>query len=214
MKANEQLMKGHLSMHIENIRIDEIISFDKDPRKNDQAVDAVARSIEAFGFNCPIIIGPDNRICAGHTRWKAARKLGLKTVPVVKVDELTGEKFLAFNIADNQTARLAQWQDDLLTELLETLSAGQIDMESLGFSKDELEARLSGSTEIDWQSADDELNKEVASRWAIIPMRVPADMKPVIREALEAKAIQYRIKIKDPAVVAGIVVKKLLGLGE
>jgi len=109
-------------MKIEHVSPDELTPFDKNPRKNDHAVDAVARSIEAFGFNCPIVAGPDNRICAGHTRWKAAKKLGLATVPVVKVDTLTAEKFVAFNIADNQTARMAQWQDDLLGELLELVS--------------------------------------------------------------------------------------------
>ncbi|MCD7758382.1 MAG: ParB N-terminal domain-containing protein [Bacteroides uniformis] len=94
-------MKGS-DMCRESVRVDAIVPFDKNPRKNDLAVEAVARSIAAFGFNCPIIIGPDNRICAGHARWKAAKKLGLKTVPVIKVDALIGEKFMAFNIADNR----------------------------------------------------------------------------------------------------------------
>lgn len=199
-------------MRIEKISIDEIIPFDKVPRRNDGAVDAVARSIEAFGFNCPIVIGPDNRICAGHTRWKAAKKLGLTSVPVVKVNALTGEKFLAFNIADNQTAELAQWQDDLLAELLETLSESQFDMDTLGFSKDELDARLNASVMVDWGAEDTELDKEIASRWAVIPIRVPAGSKTAIREALAAKAIQLRIKERDPAVAAGLIIKRLLGL--
>ncbi len=139
-------------MRIERVRVDKIIPFDKNPRKNDQAVDAVARSISASGFNCPIIVGPVNRICAGHTRWRAAKKLGLKTVPVIRVDALTGKKFVAFNIADNQTAKRAQWEDGLLLDLLDTLSKEQFDMESLGFDKDELEARLGPTIEIDWKT--------------------------------------------------------------
>lgn len=201
-------------MRIENIAIEKIIPFDRDPRKNDEAVDAVARSIEAFGFNCPIVVGPDNRICAGHTRWRAAKKLKLKTIPVVRVDELTGEKFLAFNIADNQTARLAQWQDDLLAELLGVLSKSSINMDSLGFSKDELDARLSETAKIDWDMEDDEQEKEIASRWAVIPLKFPANMKSSIREALAAKAAHYGVKKKDPAIASGAVVKILLGMGE
>lgn len=61
-------------MHFEMVRIEDVIPFDKTPRRNDDAVDAVARNIHAFGFNCPIIVGPDNRICAGHTRWKPSLK--------------------------------------------------------------------------------------------------------------------------------------------
>lgn len=199
-------------MRIEKINIDEIVPFDKVPRRNDDAVDAVARSIEAFGFNCPIVIGPDNRICAGHTRWKAAKKLGLDSVPVVRVSALTGERFIAFNIADNQTAKLAQWQDDLLAELLETLSGSQIDMDALGFSKEEIDARLNTGTTIDWATEDDMLNKEIAARWAVIPVRVPASNKVAMREALAAKAIQFHIKERDPAVTAGLVLKRILGL--
>jgi site-specific DNA-methyltransferase (adenine-specific) len=201
-------------MRIEHVAIEEITPFDRDPRKNDDAVDAVARSIEAFGFNCPIIVGPDNRICAGHTRWKAAKKLGLETVPVVKVDGLTGEKFLAFKIADNQTARLAQWQDDLLAELLKILSSSTINMDSLGFSKDELDARLSESAEINWDTEDAEQAKEVASRWAVIPLKFPANMKSLVREAFAAKAMHYGVRAKDPAIASGAVVKILLGMGE
>lgn len=199
-------------MRIEKIDIGKIIPFDKAPRRNDDAVDAVARSIEAFGFNCPIVIGPDNQICAGHTRWKAAKKLGLNNVPVVRVNALTGEKFLAFNIADNQTAKLAQWQDDLLAELLETLSGSQIDLDALGFSKEEIDARLKAGTTIDWATEDDMLNKEIAARWAVIPVRVPAGIKAPMREALAAKAIQFRIKERDPGVTAGLVLKRILRL--
>lgn len=201
-------------MRIENVRIEKVFPFDKNPRKNNAAVDAVARSIEAFGFNCPIIIGPDNRICAGHTRWRAAKKLGMRTIPVVRIDGLTEDKFLAFNIADNQTARLAEWQNDLLLELLNTLTKSQDDLGSLGFSKDELAARINPSMEIDWNFADAELETEIASKWAVIRLKVPATKKMLLREALSAKAKQLRIKERDPAVIAGIIVGKLLGLEE
>ena len=75
--------------------------YEKNPRINHHAVNAVSRSIQEFGFNCPIVVDSNMRICAGHTRWKAANKLKLESVPVIVVDSLIAEKFIAFNIADN-----------------------------------------------------------------------------------------------------------------
>lgn len=199
-------------MKLEHMSPNELVPFDRNPRRNEHAVDAVARSIEAFGFNCPIVAGPDNRICAGHTRWKAAKKLGLKTVPVVKVDALAAEKFVAFNIADNQTGHLAQWQDDILAELLGLLSNSQIDMEAMGFTDEEIEARLQPAAELDWNMADEELKDEVATGWAMIPLRIPVSVKSVYRTALAKLAKKNSIKDKDSSVAAGKVVGILLGM--
>ena len=127
-------------MRIELVKIEALIPFDKNPRKNEQAVDAVARSIQAFGFNSPIIVGADNRICAGHSRWKAAKKLGLETVPVIKIPTLSGEKFTAFNIADNQIASIAEWENDLLAELLDELKTAGANFADLGFTEKEFRA--------------------------------------------------------------------------
>ena len=129
-------------MELEHIPPMELKPYDKNPRINDHSVDAVARSITEFGFNCPIVIGPDNRICAGHTRWKAAMKLGLETVPVCRVDALVAEKFVAFNIADNQTASLAMWDEDILPELLAELKEAAVRLPSLGFSDQELKSLM------------------------------------------------------------------------
>lgn len=76
--------------------------------------------------------------CAGHTPWKAATKLGLKTVPVLRVDSLTAERFIAFNIADNQTASLAMWEESTLKELLDELRESNTDLADLGFSDTDL----------------------------------------------------------------------------
>ena len=199
-------------MQIEYMHPDALTPFDKNPRKNDHAVDAVARSIEVFGFNCPIVVGPDNRICAGHTRWKAARKLGLEAIPVVKVDALAAEKFVAFNLADNQTSRLAQWQDDLLAELLGLLANSQLEWGTLGFTTEEIEARLKPAAELDWDLADETLKDEVTAGWAMIPLRVPVGAKATYRAALSELAKKNAVKDKDPAVAAGKVVGRLLGL--
>jgi ParB-like chromosome segregation protein Spo0J len=80
---------------------DAITPYDRNPRINDNAVDAVARSIEEFGFRQPVVVDEDNVIIVGHTRWKAATKLGLERIPVHVAEGLTPEKAKAYRIADN-----------------------------------------------------------------------------------------------------------------
>ena len=89
--------------------IDDIRPYERNPRLNDQAVDAVARSLEEFGFRQPIVVDAEGVIVCGHTRWKAARKLGLAKVPVHVAKDLSPEQIRAYRIADNQTATLAEW---------------------------------------------------------------------------------------------------------
>ena len=79
-------------MQIEQMQIGKIKPFEKNPRRNDDSVDAVANSIKAFGFRAPIIVDRDLVIIAGHTRWKAAKKLQLKTVPVIIAEDMTEEQ--------------------------------------------------------------------------------------------------------------------------
>lgn len=105
--------------------------YERNPRDNDKAVDAVAESIKEFGFLQPIVIDKDGVIAAGHTRLKAAEKLGLEQVPVVMADELTEEQIKAFRLADNKTAELADWNFVLLDE--ELASFEEIDMTKFGF---------------------------------------------------------------------------------
>ena len=117
-------------MDILNLGLEEIKPYEKNPRNNDNAVDAVAASIREFGFKVPIIIDKNNIIVAGHTRYKAAKKLGLKTVPCIKADDLTDEQVKAFRLADNKVAEQADWDFELLNEELETIT---MDMEQFGF---------------------------------------------------------------------------------
>ena len=88
-------------MEIIEKRLNELTPYKNNPRKNDQAVDAVAASIKAFGFKVPIVIDRDGVIVCGHTRAKAAKKLKLESVPCVVADDLTEEEIKAFRIADN-----------------------------------------------------------------------------------------------------------------
>lgn len=122
-------------MKIIEKNIDEVTPYENNPRRNDEAVEGVANSIKEFGFKVPIVIDKDNVIIAGHTRLKAAKKLGLKKVPCVKADDLTPEQARAFRIVDNKTQEIAGWNFDQLNEELEGLS--NVDMSKFGFADQE-----------------------------------------------------------------------------
>ncbi len=125
-------------MKIELRPLAEIKPYEKNPRINDAAVDAVAESIQRFGFRQPIVVDADGVIVCGHTRWKAAQKLGLTEVPVHVATDLTRAQIQAYRIADNKTNELAEWNLELLPiEMAELKDAG-IDWSLLGFDQDEL----------------------------------------------------------------------------
>lgn len=111
--------------------------WEKNPRINDQAVDAVARSISSFGFNVPILCDQNNKIIAGHTRWKAATQIGMLTVPVIRL-QMTDAQRCAFAVADNKTAEIADWNLPLLREVIVELQSEDVDIGSIGFSDEEL----------------------------------------------------------------------------
>jgi site-specific DNA-methyltransferase (adenine-specific) len=131
-------------MNIELRKIDEITPYEKNPRINDDAVDAVAKSIKEFGWRSPIVVDLEGVIVAGHTRWKSAKLLGLKQVPVHVAKELTPEQIKAFRIADNKTGEIAEWNYELLPLELSELQGMDFDLSLLGFDTSELEAILNG----------------------------------------------------------------------
>lgn len=101
-------------MKILSLPLTDIRPYEKNPRKNDNAVNAVAASIRQFGFLVPLVIDQAHIIVAGHTRYKAAQRLGMKTVPCVVADELSEDQIKAFRLADNKVSEAAQWDMDLL----------------------------------------------------------------------------------------------------
>lgn len=105
----------------------DITPYEKNPRRNDDSVDAVANSIRDFGFRAPILVDKDHVIIAGHTRYKAARKLKLKTAPVVVCDDMTPEQVEAYRIADNSAGSASGWDYDLLGDILPTLDFDMAD---------------------------------------------------------------------------------------
>lgn len=105
--------------------------YEKNPRKNDGAVEYVANSIRSFGFKVPIVIDKNDVIVCGHTRWKAAQELGMGKVPCITADDLSDEQIKAFRLADNKVSEKAEWDFDLLNEELEDLL--DFGMEDFGF---------------------------------------------------------------------------------
>ena len=112
-------------------KLEELHPYKNNPRRNDKAVDAVANSIQEFGFKVPAVIDKSGEIIAGHTRYKAAKKLGMKEIPCIIANDLTEEQIRAFRLADNKAGEMAGWDFDLLDEELEKIS--YIDMEQFGF---------------------------------------------------------------------------------
>lgn len=114
--------------------IDAVHPYENNPRENDGAVDAVAASIREFGFKVPLVVTTDGEIICGHTRHKAAQKLGLKEIPCIIADDLTPEKIKAFRLADNRVGELAQWDIPALAVEIEELQAlGVDDLADYGF---------------------------------------------------------------------------------
>lgn len=129
-------------MKIEQWPIDRVKPYEKNPRQNDQAVDAVAASINHFGFRVPIVVDRHGVIIAGHTRLKAALKLGLAKVPVHVAADLSPEQARALRIADNKVGELATWDQQLLPLELTALKTAGFDMAGLGFDQTSLDRLL------------------------------------------------------------------------
>ena len=127
-------------MNIIEKNLNDIKPYEKNPRKNDNAVEYVANSIKEFGFKVPIVIDKDGVIVAGHTRYKASKKLGLEKVPCIIADDLTDEQIKAYRLADNKVGEKSEWDFDLLGEELDGIF--DIDMEMFDFDMTEEEEEI------------------------------------------------------------------------
>lgn len=152
MPQNEQTVKA-----AEWVPIGDLTPWDRNPRRNDHAVDEVARSIERFGWGAVIIARKaDNVVIAGHTRLKAAQKLGMDKVPVRWLD-LDPAEAAALALADNKVGELADWDNDVLSEVLRALESDGADLDGLGFSAEELDALLGGPEELPGSEGEDDV---------------------------------------------------------
>ena len=149
---------------IKEFGIDELKPYEKNPRRNDASVDYVANSIKAFGFKVPIVIDRNGKIVAGHTRYKAAKKLGMKKVPCIVADDLTEAQIKAFRLADNKVGEFSEWDMDLLGDELEDLS-GSIDMSAFGFLPNDEPA-----------GNDDDFDADKVAEEIVTPVSEPGDL--------------------------------------
>ena len=125
-----------MTQNIVDMDINDIVPYKNNPRDNDRAVEAVASSIKEFGFNQPIVVDKNNVIIVGHTRLKASQMLGLKRVPVLKIESLTEEQVNAYRLADNKTNELSEWKIEELINELQAINS--INMEEFGFDLEEI----------------------------------------------------------------------------
>ena len=123
------------SLQIEYLPVDALTPYENNARKHaDEDVDAIAASIDRFGFDDPIgIWSEDNLIVEGHGRLLAAQKLGIKEVPCIRLDHLTDEERRAYALAHNRTAELSGWDFAIRDE--ELAKIGEIDMSKFGFNE-------------------------------------------------------------------------------
>ena len=120
--------------------VPEVRPYEKNPRKNAEAVKYVKASIEKFGFKQPIIVDSNRVIIAGHTRLEAAKSLGMAEVPCIVADDLTDAQVKALRLADNKVAEFSEWEMNLLGEELGELSEiSDIDMGDFGFDLSEFD---------------------------------------------------------------------------
>ncbi|MAX23027.1 MAG: chromosome partitioning protein ParB [Phycisphaeraceae bacterium] len=136
MTTTQDIVTSNFKVELRNI--EDVKPYERNPRLNDKAVDAVAGSLSEFGFRQPIVVDEDGVIIAGHTRWKAATKLGLAKVPVHMATDLTPDQVRAYRLADNRTGEIAEWDLSILPIEVSELREGGFDMDVLAFDESEL----------------------------------------------------------------------------
>ena len=130
------------SIRMETWRIDRLIPYARNPRKNDQAVDRMCASIREFGFKIPCLVRSNGEVVDGHLRLKAALKLGITEVPVILCDEWTPAQVKAFRLLVNRSVTWANWDEDLLALELEDLKTLDFNLDLTGFDVPDIDELL------------------------------------------------------------------------
>lgn len=130
------------SLAIEQWPIERLVPYENNPRKNDEAVPRMVAVIREFGFRVPMLAKSNGDLVDGHLRLKAARAMGLDTVPVITVDDLSAEQVRAFRIMINRSATWAEWDDEALLRELQALQLASYDLSLTGFDQRELDEML------------------------------------------------------------------------
>lgn len=148
-------------MNIVEKDINELVPYENNPRKNDEAVDYVIASIKEFGYKQPIVIDKDNVIVCGHTRLKALQKMGIKKVSCIIADDLTPQQIKAYRLADNKVAEKAGWDFPKLEVELDEIT--DVDMQPLGFEVEDIDINHL------FENADSDNKKEPAKETITCP---------------------------------------------
>lgn len=141
--------------------VDRLIGYARNARTHsDEQVAQIAASIAEFGWTNPVLVGSDGVVIAGHARLQAARKLGLKEVPVIVLDHLSEAQRRALIIADNRLAQNAGWDEDMLRVELQALQGDAFDLDLLGFEDEELDDLLKDPVEETEGQTEDDAGQE------------------------------------------------------
>ena len=138
-----------MALTVEEWPINRLIPYEKNPRKNDHAIERMAQAITEFGFRIPIVAKSDGSVVDGHLRLKAGLQLGLTTVPVALADDLTPTQIKAFRLLANRSASWAEWNDELLLDELTALQTDGFDLGLTGFDTFELDAMFAPKDTVD-----------------------------------------------------------------
>jgi hypothetical protein len=161
-----------MALTVEEWPIDRLVEYGRNPRKNDAQVDRMCGAIREFGFRIPIVAKSDGLVVDGHLRLKAARKIGMKSVPVALADELSENQIKAFRLLANQSANWAEWDIDLLKFELSELQADDYNLDLTGFSDAELADLLAPDAEDEAPAKTTGGAGSLAARFGIPPFTV------------------------------------------
>ena len=176
------------------LEIEKIIPYARNPRKN-QDIDKVASSIKEYGFQQPLVLDKDNIIIVGHTRFSAAKKLGLKCLIA---DKLTNAQVKAYRIADNRVAEESKWDNELLNLELIELQKDNIDLENLGFESAELEKIFANDDPLfvapqqaETQETPQEIEDFIPSQVRMIQLFLNSESEPKFKEMINSLQDRY-----------------------
>ena len=162
-----------------------------------------------FGFNSPILCDMKLRILAGHTRWKAAIKMRLKEVPVIRLN-LTETQKKAFAIADNKTAEIAKWDFPVLAEIVQELQFEDFDLDFTGFSEQEVEALVFSPPELDWSEFEETLMQNSHSAYFHLLVKIPVKQKETLKKTIREVAVKLHLSNNDKGMLNGLIFQRLL----
>lgn len=174
--------------------VEKIKPYKDNPRDNSKAIKKVAASIQENGFRQPLVLDKNKVIITGHTRFEAAKTLGMEKLPCIIADDMSKEKVKAYRIADNKVAEYSTWNDSLLASEMEALKELGYDLEDTGFSEIEIMELTEDILPEKYDSKEfkdyeDEANKKLKSYNVIICCKNEKEQKFVKKLLREEKKL-------------------------